>query len=90
MKLVDYANVPVWLESMVTVELHLIRLTVIVALDHLSGMVYILSILMPYSFYEDLRCVWLLGHFLDVFFETLIMLPIPFSLNIILVVGDDA
>ena len=90
MKLFDHANVPVCLETVVTVDLHLICFTVIVALDHLSSMVYILSILMPYSFYEDLRCVWLLGHFLDVFFETLIMLPIPFSLNIILVVGDDA
>ena len=90
MKLVDYANVPVWLESMVTVELHLIRLTVIVALDHLSGMVYILSILMPYSFYEDLRCVWLLGHLQDVVFEFLKKLQIPLSLDIKLVKDDYA
>ena len=85
MKLVDYVNVPVCLESMVTVDLHLIRLTVIVALDHLSGMVYILSILMPYSFYEDLRCVWLLGHLQDVVFEFLKKLQIPLSLDIKLV-----
>ena len=85
MKLVDYVNVPVWLESMVTVELHLIRLTVIVALDHLSGMVYIFSILMPYSFYEDLRCVWLLGHLHDVVFEILKKLQIPLRLDIKLV-----
>ena len=72
MKLVDYVNVPVFLETVVTVDLHLISLAVVVTLDHLPSMVYILSILMPYSFYENLRCVWLLAHVLDVFFEFLV------------------
>ena len=60
MKLADYVNIPVFYETVVAVDLHLIRLTVIVALDHLSSMVYILGVLMPYSFYKYLRCVWLL------------------------------
>ena len=72
MKLVDYVNVPVFLETVVAVDLHLIGLAVVVTLYHLPSMVYILSILMPYSFYEDLRSVWLLGDVLDVFFEFLV------------------
>ena len=73
------------IEVVMTIDLHLICLTIIMALDHLSSMVYILSILMPYSFYEDLRCVWLLGHFHDVVFEILVELQIVLSLNIKLV-----
>ena len=88
MKLVDYANVPICLEAVVTVDLHLIGLTVIVALDHLSSMVYILGVLMPNSFYEDLRCVWQSCHLFDVVFKTFINLQIPLSLDIDLVEND--
>ena len=85
MKLVDYAYIPVFLETVVTIDLHLIGFTVIVALDHLSSMVYILGVLMPYSFYKNLRCVWQHSHLLDVVFEILVKLQIPLSLDIKLV-----
>ena len=71
-----------------TIDLHLIGLAIVVALDHLSCMVYIFRVLVPYAFYENLRCILLLGHYFDIFFEFVIKLQIPAILNIILIVDN--
>ena len=50
-------GVPVFRESMVTIELQLVSLVIVVTLDHLSGVVNIFGVLMPYIFQDNCRWV---------------------------------
>ena len=62
---------------MVTIELQLVSLTIIVTLDHLTGVVYIFGIYMPYVLHEDSRWVRQLAHIENIPIQVSIQLLIP-------------
>ena len=83
-------NVPVFQKRGVTIYLQLVSLTIVMSLVHLSGMVYILGIFMPYIFNKDSRFVWLLRYFIDKIFEVFCLFIVCFVIEIILIKDDNA
>ena len=70
-------DIPVFLETMMTVELQLVGLPVVVTLNHRSGMVYISSVFMPDIFYDNVGFIRLLCDFLYIFIKLIIETRIP-------------
>ena len=73
---------------MMTVNLQLVGLAIVVTLDHLSSMVNIFSVLMPYVFQENRRSFWILCNFLKILFEVIHKISIPLVLEVELVIDN--
>ena len=73
---------------MMTVNLHLICLIVIMALVHVSGVVNILSVFIPYVFHEDRGWVWPISHFIDVITKVIYQILVPFLEEVLLIVNN--
>ena len=73
----DTLCIPVFNETMVAIQLHLIFLAVVVSLKFISSKVNILGVLIPNILHEDGRCVWFQISLFNKIIETFILLPVP-------------
>ena len=90
MKHLDTFGVPVFHETMMTVKLHLICLTIVMPLVHISSIVNILCILVPGIFYEDRGCVWWFLHFTNIFNKFIFKLFVPIVPEVHLIIDNYA
>ena len=70
MELINQIDVPVFNESVMAIYLQLVRLTIVVTMNHWSGMVYIFSVFMPNIFHKNGGCILLICDFVDILNET--------------------
>ena len=73
---------------MVSIELELISFVVVVLLDHISCVVNILGVLMPYVFHDNRRRVWHLFSFDNISVKVSIFHLVPPVQDIVLVVNN--
>ena len=84
----DRLCIPVFRESVVTVELHLKSFTVVMLLNLITSVISILWVLMPNILHNDGRWAGLLGHFLNILIEFLVLLPVILVPETILIIND--
>ena len=70
---------------MVTIKLELVGLIFVVALNHLSSVVNIFCVLMPYVLYDDARRVWQLCSFDKIIIQVTIMVFVILVQKVLLV-----
>ena len=81
----DESGVPAFARSMVTIKLELVGLIFVVALNHLSSVVNIFCVLMPYVLYDDARRVWQLCSFDKIIIQVTIMVFVILMQKVLLV-----
>ena len=89
-KHLDTLGVPIFHKTMVTVKLHLVSLSFVVPLIHISSMVNILGLLIPNIFHEDRGWVRSLFHFVNILNEVFIKLHVPFVPKVLLIIDNYA
>ena len=86
MELFNTFSIPIFHESVVTVDLHLIGFVVVVSLNLISSVVNIFAVFMRNILYDDRRPILLFIDLLNIVIELFALLPIPVIKEIELIV----